>query len=150
MAHVQSIDLRNRILDSDQGSFEFDYLILACGSSPSYFGNQKGTFRTKSQNLEQATEIRRRLLISFERAESTNDPGKKDSYLTFIVVGGGPTGVELAGAIGEISKFTLVKDFRKIDPSKTRIILVEAGSRVLPSLIHHFQGKPRKHLLSLE
>ena len=150
MANVQSIDLGNRFLDSDQGRFDFDYLILACGSSPSYFGNQKWElFAPSLKTLEQATEIRRRLLISFERAESTNDPTKRASYLTFVVVGGGPTGVELAGAIGEISKFTLVRDFRNIDPSKTRIILVEAGNRVLPSFDPSLSKKASEALTEL-
>ena len=84
------------------------------------------------KTIEQATEIRRRVLLAFEKAEIEKNPERKKEYLTFVIVGGGPTGVELAGAIGEMSRFTLSKDFRYIDPKLTRIVLVEAGPRILP------------------
>ena len=83
--------------------------------------------RRDSRTLEQATEIRRRVLSAFERAECEPDPGKRRALLTFAVIGGGPTGVELAGAIGEMTRFTLARDFRNIDPKLTRIVLIEAG-----------------------
>ena len=116
----------------DIGTFEYDYLILACGARHSYFGHEAWEAHAPGlKTLNQATEIRRRVLSAFEKAESsTNDTDIKKA-MTFVIVGGGPTGVELAGAIGEMSRFTLKKDFRNIDASQTRIILIEAGERIL-------------------
>lgn len=111
----------------------FDYLILACGANHSYFGRDDWEqFAPGLKTLEQATEIRRRVLTAFERAERETDPERQKQLLTFVVVGGGPTGVELAGAIGEMSRHTLAKDFRRIDARLSRIILVEGGPRILP------------------
>ncbi|MCX6125689.1 MAG: NAD(P)/FAD-dependent oxidoreductase [Proteobacteria bacterium] len=116
------------------GSRSYDVLLLACGATHSYFGHSDWEeFAPGLKTIEQATEIRRRILEAFERAESTSDPVLRRELLTFIIVGGGPTGVELAGSIGEISRKTLARDFTEIDPSSTRIILIEAGSRILMS-----------------
>ncbi len=118
---------------SDCGEFGYDYLLLACGARHSYFGHREWEeFAPGLKTIEQATEIRRRVLTAFERAELSLDPHEQRSLLTFIVVGGGPTGVELAGAIGEMSRFTLAKDFRNIDATLARIMLIEAGPRILP------------------
>ncbi len=112
--------------------YHFDYLILACGATHSYFGkNQWEEFAPGLKTVEQATEIRRRVLLAFEEAEKVTDPELQRAYLTFVIVGGGPTGVELAGSIAELGKVTLTKDFRHIDSSRTRVLLIEAGSRVL-------------------
>lgn len=134
LANVQSIDVQHRLVLSDAGTFNYDYLILACGAKHSYFGKSDWEPMAPGlKTLEQATEIRRRMLMAFEVAEREPDIDKRKAYLTFIVVGGGPTGVELAGAIGEISRYTLAKDFRHIRSDSARIILIEAGDRILSS-----------------
>ncbi len=129
-------------LDADGGGsvhasghvFPFDYLVLAAGAEHAYFGHEAWEENAPGlKTLEQATEIRRRVLSAFEQAELSDDSAERRSALTFVVVGGGPTGVELAGAIGEMSRFTLSQDFRHIDPKQTRVILIEAGKRILPS-----------------
>lgn len=119
--------------DSGTESIDYDYLILACGASHSYFGNPQWEQHAPGlKTLEQATEIRRRVLSAFEQAERAADPETQKQLLTFVVIGGGPTGVELAGAIGEMSRHTLARDFRRIDSSLARIILIEGGPRILP------------------
>jgi len=111
---------------------EYDYLVLACGAQHSYFGrNEWEDFAPGLKTLEQATEIRRRILSAFEQAENAFDSTNQKDLLTFVVVGAGPTGVELAGAIADISRTVLVKDFRRIDPTKARVLLIEAGPRIL-------------------
>ena len=122
-----------RVLGS-AGSYDYDYLVLATGAQHAYFGHDEWEDHAPGlKTLEQATEIRRRVLSAFERAECERDATRRRALLTFVVVGGGPTGVELAGAIGEMTRFTLAKDFRNIDPKLTRIVLIEAGPRILPS-----------------
>jgi NADH dehydrogenase len=134
MGDVKEIHLPERTLQGDFGKIHYDYLLLATGSNHSYFGHDEWEdFAPGLKTLEQATEIRRRVLTAFELAERENDPEQQKAHLTFVIVGGGPTGVELAGAIGEISRYTLEKDFRNIDPRRTRVVLIEAGKRVLPS-----------------
>jgi NADH:ubiquinone reductase (H+-translocating) len=119
---------------ADGHQYPFDYLVLAAGAQHAYFGREDWEENAPGlKSLEQATEIRRRVLSAFERAETAPSTDERRAELTFVVVGGGPTGVELAGAIGEMSRFTLSKDFRSIDPKLTRIILIEAGARILPS-----------------
>ena len=132
LCEVKKVDLGAKQLQTDCGEIPYDYLILACGAKHSYFGNDDWEIHAPGlKTLEQATEIRRRVLLSFELAERESDPSKEKKLLTFVIVGGGPTGVELAGALGEITRFTLNHDFRHIDPRKARIILIEAGSRIL-------------------
>ncbi len=129
---VERVDLRTRTVSADFGKLEFDYLLLCCGSIPSYFGHGEWEEHAPSlKTIPQATEIRRRLLSAFEAAERTDDPETRRRLLTFVVIGGGPTGVELAGAIGEMSRFTLARDFRNIDTRLTRVILIESGPRIL-------------------
>ena len=111
---------------------EYDYLILALGAQHSYFGHPEWEQHAPGlKTLEQATEIRRRILLAFESAENELDPARQAAGLTFVVVGGGPTGVEMAGAIADISRTVIVSDFRRIDPSKARVLLVEAAPRIL-------------------
>ena len=98
-----------------------------------FWTRRVGTWAPGLKTLEQATEIRRRVLTAFENAERASDPEERRKYLTFVVVGGGPTGVELAGAIGEMSRFTLAKDFRSINANSARVVLIEAGPRILPA-----------------
>ena len=129
---VRHVDLQAGTISVDFGRLGFDYLLLCCGSLPSYFGNSDWEEHAPSlKTIPQATEIRRRLLNAFEAAERTDDPEKRRQLLTFVVIGGGPTGVELAGAIGEMSRFTLARDFRNIDTRLTRVILIESGPRIL-------------------
>ncbi|MBL9101646.1 MAG: NAD(P)/FAD-dependent oxidoreductase [Myxococcales bacterium] len=134
LGRAVSVDLARRTLQTDDGEVPYDNLILACGARHSYFGhNEWEVYAPGLKSLEEATEIRRRVLTAFELAEKEKDPTRQHKLLTFVVVGGGPTGVELAGALGEISRFTLSRDFRNIDPRRTRVILIEAGPRILPS-----------------
>ena len=133
-AQVVDVDLSRRMVVSDSGEHPYDYVLLACGSKHAYFGHDAWEVHAPGlKTLEQATEIRRRVLTAFEEAEKEASPERKRALLTFVIVGGGPTGVELAGAIGEMSRFTLARDFRHIDPTLARVILVEAGPRILPS-----------------
>lgn len=134
LADVTSVDLASRTLETSAGPIDYDFLILACGATHAYFGHDEWEDHAPGlKTLEQATEIRRRVLTAFERAELEPDPQRRKELLTFVVVGGGPTGVELAGALGEISRFTLQRDFRAIDPTRTFVLLVEAGPRILPT-----------------
>jgi NADH dehydrogenase len=131
---VTAVDLASNSLTTDFGSLTYDYLVLACGARHSYFGHDEWEEHAPGlKTLEQATEIRRRILSAFEIAERITDKEEQRRQLTFVVVGGGPTGVELAGAIGEMSRFTLAKDFRNIDAKLARVILIEAGPRILPT-----------------
>jgi NADH dehydrogenase len=116
----------------DIGEYEYDYLIMACGARHCYFGNEHWEEHAPGlKTLNQATEIRRRVLSAYEKAEGSKDPQEIKKALTFVIVGAGPTGVELAGAIGEMSRFTLAKDFRNIDARLTRVIIIEDGPRIL-------------------
>jgi len=133
-ALAERVDLDHCRVHTNRGTFTYDYLILACGSKHTYFGHVAWEEHAPGlKTLEQATEIRRRVLTAFERAEAEDDPETRRAWLTFVVVGGGPTGVELSGALGELSRSTLKRDFRRIDPQLTRVVLIEAGPRILPS-----------------
>jgi NADH dehydrogenase len=131
-AEVDRVDLPRNLVVADGAEIPYDYLMLACGAQHSYFGHDEWEeFAPGLKSLEQATEIRRRVLTAYEEAERITDRTEQKRLLTFVVVGGGPTGVELAGAIGEMSRFTLGRDFRNIDAEKARVILIEAGPRPL-------------------
>lgn len=133
LGDVQSLDLVRQVVVADIGELPFDYLVLGCGATHSYFGHDAWEPHAPGlKTLADATEIRRRVLTAFEEAERLADAEERRKYLTFAIVGGGPTGVELAGAIGEMSRFTLAKDFRSIDAKSARVILLEAGPRILP------------------
>jgi NADH dehydrogenase len=124
---------RREVVLSDGGPIRYDSLIVATGARFSYFGHDDWARHAPGlKSIEDATEIRRRILIAFEAAEREADPVRRAEWMTFVVVGAGPTGAELAGALGEIARDTLKRDFRSIDPSHARIILVEALDRVLP------------------
>ena len=144
------VDLSRRVVVSDSCEHPYDYVVLACGSKHAYFGNEEWEVHAPGlKTLEQATEIRRRVLTAFEEAEKEVKPELKRALLTFVIVGGGPTGVELAGAIGEMSRFTLARDFRHIDPTLARVILVEAGPRILPTFDKKLAGRAARDLESL-
>ena len=135
LGEVAAIRLSERKLSMSDGStFDYDYLILATGARHSYFGRDDWEpFAPGLKSLEDAEEIRRRVLLSFERAEREADPVKRHAHLTFVVVGGGPTGVEVAGALAEIRRFALRRDFRQIDPGEATVMLLEGGPRLLNS-----------------
>ena len=134
LGEVRKVEFDRNVAVTDIGEIAYDYLILCCGATHSYFGhNDWEEYAPGLKTLEQATEIRRRILLAFEEAERLTDAEERRKYMTFVIVGGGPTGVELAGAIGEMSRFTLAKDFRSINARLARIFLIESGPRILPS-----------------
>jgi NADH dehydrogenase len=132
MAEVVGLELgAKRVLLAD-GGLDYDFRILATGVSHAYFGHDDWErFAPGLKTLDDALERRRRVLTAFEEAEKENDEQRRQRFLTFAIVGGGPTGVELAGAIAELSRFTVARDYRRFDPKKSRVILIEAGPRVL-------------------
>ncbi len=133
LAEATRIDVANRRVILSDGSVEYDTLIVSTGSSHQYFGHPEWEeFAPGLKTIEDATDMRRRILLAFETAEREPDPEKLRAWMTFVIVGGGPTGAELAGALGEIANDTLTRDFRNIVPSQARIILVEGADRVLP------------------
>lgn len=147
---VLDLDRTRRRVLAKNCFLDYDYLILACGAHHSYFGHEEWEEHAPGlKTIEQATEIRRRVLTAFEAAERTQDPEQLRKFLTFVLVGGGPTGVELAGAIGEMSRFTLARDFRNINPKLARIILIEAGPRILPSFSEELAGEATRDLENL-
>ncbi|MEO6568789.1 MAG: NAD(P)/FAD-dependent oxidoreductase [Opitutaceae bacterium] len=132
LADVRSIDVAGRKVITGEREIAYDYLILATGSRHSYFGNEQWEKLAPGlKSLEDAIEIRRRLLLAFEYAEKMTDDAARCAAMTFAIIGGGPTGVEIAGAIAEIARYTLAKDFRHINPGDARVILIEGGDRVL-------------------
>ena len=134
MAEVQNFDLSRRVVKLPDAEIGYDYLIVASGASHAYFGHDEWEpLAPGLKTIEDAVEIRRRVLLAFELAERQANDEKEQVQLNFVVVGGGPTGVELAGTLAEIARRALGSEFRSIDPKKTRIILVEGGSRVLPA-----------------
>jgi NADH:quinone reductase (non-electrogenic) len=138
------------LIDNEQVEIAYDYLVLACGAQHSYFGhNDWEDFAPGLKTLEQATEIRRRILSAFEQAENALDVNTTKALLTFVVVGAGPTGVELAGAIADISRTVLIKDFRRIDPKTARVILVEAGPRILASFPEDLSNRALRDLQTI-
>jgi NADH dehydrogenase len=131
---VERIDTDAKRVEGEFGTLSYDFLIVATGAQHAYFGHEAWEPHAPGlKTLAQATEIRRRVLEAFEGAERTTDATERKRLLTFVVVGGGPTGVEMAGAIAEMSRFTLARDFRRIDPKLTRVVLLEGGERILAS-----------------
>ncbi len=131
---VTAVDTAGRSVLMDGRRIPYDYLVLATGARHSYFGKDAWAAHAPGlKRIEDATEIRRRLLTAFERAEASDDEEERRALLTFLVVGGGPTGVELAGAIAELARFGMDKEFRRFDPATARVILVQSGPRVLPA-----------------
>jgi len=125
----------------------YDYLVIATGATHSYFGNDEwAEVAPGLKRIEDATHVRRRILLAFEKAEMSDDPDERDALLTFVIVGGGPTGVEMAGAVAELARFTLARDFRHIKPGAARIILIEAGSRVLKAFPERLSERARQSL----
>jgi len=142
LADAVAVDAASHEVVLTDGRIGYDFLVLATGARHSYFGHEEWETRAPGlKNLEDALEIRRRILLAFEKAEREPDAGRRKALLTFVLVGGGPTGAELAGAIGEISRHVLASDFRAIDPRDARILLIEAGPRILPTFPEELSAK---------
>jgi NADH:ubiquinone reductase (H+-translocating) len=147
---VQRIDVDHKRVVTSDTEIAYDYLIIAAGARHSYFGHDKWEkFAPGLKNLDDALEIRRRMLMAFEVAEKTDDDEVRKAAMTFVVVGAGPTGVEMAGAIAEIAKVTLVRDFRHIDSSQARVILIEHAPRVLPPFTADLSESARRQLFDI-
>jgi len=150
MAEVVSVDVGRRVVELSDGELSYDYLILATGATHSYFGHDDWARHAPGlKSIEDALEIRRRLLVAFERAEREADAAVRTEWLTFVIVGAGPTGVELAGTVAEIARHTLSGEFRRIDPSRARVVLVEGTDRVLPPYPPALSQKARRQLEAL-
>jgi NADH dehydrogenase len=147
---VTGVDTAGRAVLVGDRRIAYDQLVIATGARESYFGHDDWAAVTSSlKTIEDATDMRRRILIAFERAESCDDPDERQRLLTFVIVGGGPTGVELAGALAELAMKSLMRDFRRIDPKTTRIILIEAGPRLLPAFPPHLAAVAEQALARL-
>ncbi len=151
MDEVIRIDKEKKQVFTKNGSVSYDYLVLATGATHSYFGHSEWESNAPGlKSLEDALQIRRKILCAFEMAEIESDPEKKQAYLNFVIVGGGPTGVELAGSIAELAHRALTSDFRHIDPSSARIVLVEAASKILLSFPDSLSEKAKQDLEKLK
>lgn len=147
MSEVEDIDLSAQKVVCAAKDIEYDYLIVATGATHSYFGKEHWAEHAPGlKRLVDATDIRRRVLMAFERAELAETPADQAREMTFVVVGGGPTGVEMAGAIAELAHHTLARDFRKISPVDARIVLIEAGPRLLSAFPEKLSDKARSQL----
>jgi NADH dehydrogenase len=148
MAEAKSIDATGKaVVLEDGGRVAYDYLIVATGAAHSYFGHDDwAPYAPGLKTLEDALEIRRRMLLGFERAERESDPQRRAAWLTFVVIGGGPTGVELAGQFAEIARHTLRGEFRRIDPHSARVVLVEGSSRILGAYPPDLSRKAQRQL----
>ena len=149
MAEVTGVDLEARRVRTTGGDFAYDFLVMATGAAHAYFGHDDWAVHAPGlKRIEDATAIRRRILTAFERAELVADPARRQALTTFVVVGGGPTGVEMAGAIADVARYALPPDFRNVDPAMARVLLIEAGPRILPSfpepLSAHAAGSLRR------
>ena len=150
LGEVESVDVAAKKVKTADLEFDYDYLILATGARHSYFGhNDWEKLAPGLKSLEDAIELRRRILMAFEYAEKIDDEAARKAAMTFVIIGGGPTGVEMAGAIAEISRYTLAKDFRHIDPSRARVILIEGDSRLLSAFPEDLSQSAKKQLTDL-
>jgi len=150
LGKAESIDVdRKRVLLAD-GELSYDFLVVATGATHSYFAHPEWERCAPGlKTIEDALEIRRRVLLAFEAAEREEDPAKQQAWLTFVIIGAGPTGVELAGALSEIARKTMVRDFRRIRPESARVILLEGRERVLPPYPPDLSEKARRQLVDL-
>jgi len=151
LGEVESIDVARRVVHCDHGQdLEYDYLIVAAGARHSYFGHPEGeSYAPGLKSVADAIELRRRWLLAFERADRTTDEAERRAELTFVIVGGGPTGVELAGMLPTISRFALPSDFRHIDTASARILLLEGGPRILPAMPEDLSARAHRDLTEL-
>jgi NADH dehydrogenase len=147
---ANAVDVEKKKVLVDSGELHFDYLIVATGATHSYFGHDNWAADAPGlKTIEDALDIRRRVLLAYEAAEREGDPGARREWLNFVVVGGGPTGVELAGALAEISRHALARDFRRIDPRDARILLLEGGRRILPTYSEEMSARAASQLQRL-
>jgi NADH dehydrogenase len=148
LAQVDAIDVAARVVQLDDGSrLAYDYLLVASGATHAYFGHDEWAPHAPGlKTLDDALHIRRRLLLAFEHAEAESDPAKRAAWLHFAVVGGGPTGVELAGTLAEIARHTLRNEFRHIDPAEAKVRLIEAGPRILSTFPESLSAKAHRQL----
>jgi NADH:ubiquinone reductase (H+-translocating) len=150
MAEVNGIDAGARIVNTKAGPFSFDFLVIATGARNWYFGHDGwAEVAPGLKRIEDATRIRRSILSAFEEAELAQDDAERKRLLTFVIIGGGPTGVEMAGAIAEVARQTLARDFRRIDPRTARIMLIEAGPRLLPTFSEQHSSYARDTLTAM-
>jgi NADH dehydrogenase len=150
LAEVKSVNVEAKTVSTGDREISYDYLILATGARHSYFGHDEWEKLAPGlKSLEDAIEIRRRLLLAFEYAEKINDEAAKKAAMTFVIIGGGPTGVEMAGAIAEIARYTLARDFKHIDPSSARVLLVEGDQRVISAFPEDLSVKALTQLKEL-
>ena len=150
LAEVESVDVEAKKVKTVDQEIDYDYLILATGARHSYFGhNDWEKLAPGLKSLEDAVELRRRILLAFEFAEKTTDEAERRAAMNFVIIGGGPTGVEMAGAIAEISRYTLARDFRHINPSEARVILIEGMPRLLAAYPPDLSESARKQLVDL-
>ena len=151
LAEVRDVDVGARTVRfTDGATASYDYLIVATGAHHSYFGHDEWEpLAPGLKSLEDALEIRRRVLLAFEHAERETDPVRRHAYLTFVIVGGGPTGVEMAGAVAEIRRYALRRDFRHIDPGEATVMLLEGGPRLLPSYPENLSAQAKQKLRRL-
>lgn len=150
MGKVTAVDKVAKVVVAGDQRVRYDYLIVATGARHAYFGHDEWEpFAPGLKKIEDATDIRRRILIAFERAETEAEPAERERLLTFVVIGGGPTGVEIAGAIAELAKIALARDFRSIDPRLARIVLVEAGPRILAAFPESLSAAAARSLARL-
>src|SRR5205814_1962287 len=150
LAEVQSVDVAAKEVKTVDLQIDYDYLIVATGARHSYFGhNEWEKLAPGLKSLEGAIELRRRILMAFDYAEEITDEAARRAAMNFVIIGGGPTGVEMAGAIAEISRHTLAKDFRHIDPSQARVILIEGEPRLLAAYPPDLSESARKQLVKL-
>src|SRR5437870_10990574 len=150
LAEVHSVDVDSKKIKTADMEIGYDFLILATGARHSYFGhNEWEKLAPGLKSLEDAIELRRRLLMAFEYAEKITDEAARKAAMTFVIIGGGPTGVEMAGAIAEIARYTLAKDFRHIDPSQARVILIEGEPRLLAAFPEDLSSSAMKQLVEL-
>ncbi len=147
LAEATGIDLRERVLVHDAGEILYDHLIVATGARHSYYGRDDwAPFAPGLKSIGDALEIRRRVLSAFEFAERERDPERRAAWLTFVVVGAGPTGVELSGALCEVARYALARDFRRINPVQARVLLLEGSERVLPPYPPALSAEARRQL----
>lgn len=147
LAEARAIDAPHKSVVLDVGTIGYDFLIVATGATHSYFGRDDWAEHAPGlKTIEDALQIRRRVLYAFEAAEREADPSRHAAWLTFVVVGGGPTGVELAGALSEIARHALAKDFRKIDPTQARVLLLEGAAAILPAYPAALSASARRQL----
>jgi len=150
LGDVTAVDTKRKVVVTKESEIAYDYLIIATGATHSYFAHPEWEQRAPGlKTIEDALEIRRRVLLAFEEAEHATDPAIQAAWLTFVIVGAGPTGVELAGALSEIARHTMLRDFRRIDTRSARVILIEGRDHVLPTYPNDLSEKAKRQLSSL-